>query len=214
MTRTTNHNDDATNLMRSLRDFTPRRPLRVGEAKRLAERQANHFRKLTGDAGPRFCMGHIERVPRIDVLHHDQISVSGVTQWRNGAWRLHINSSEPSTRQRFTLAHEFKHVLDAGVMNRAYKWIIDRIDGHHQIEQICNHFAACLLMPKKWITKLWKRGVRSIDQLADAFDVSQAAMRYRLQDVGLLPATRFEYAAIQIYDHPSLSQRREQGGRP
>jgi IrrE N-terminal-like domain len=72
--------------------------------------------------------------------------------------RVVVNSMNPSTRQRFTMAHELGHLL--------IPWhtgtIIDEVDsiesvsadGYLTMEDEANAFAAELLMPSQWISEL------------------------------------------------------------
>lgn len=169
-----------------LRKLLPNRPLRIFEALRVAETQASRLRLLCGDHSPNFDTDQLTQLPRIDVEHTNSLQASGSTRWESGAWRISINTSEPLVRQRFTLAHEFKHILDAPAIDSAYSAIHQRIDHDQQIEAICDYFAACLLMPKRWVKRLWGEGIRELDTLADVFDVSQVAMRRRLESIGLI----------------------------
>ncbi|MBK6439184.1 MAG: hypothetical protein IPF88_11405 [Candidatus Microthrix sp.] len=40
-------------------------------------------------------------------------------------------------------------------------------------------------MPKRWVKRLWGEGTQSIPALADSFEVSTAAMRFRLDQLGV-----------------------------
>jgi Zn-dependent peptidase ImmA (M78 family) len=55
---------------------------------------------------------------------------------------------------------------------------------------MCDYFAACLLMPRPWVKRLWTSGAQDAGQLAATFNVSPAAMDRRLQDLGLVEARR------------------------
>ncbi len=196
----TTKNNKHDNTVRHLRALLPDRPMHVWEAKRVAEIQAYRMRILLGDLSPNFDTDHIANLPRIDVTTTKDLSASGSTHWQNGAWRIQINQTEALVRQRFTLAHEFKHVLDTPALTTAYCHIREQFDGEHQIEQICDYFAACLLMPKRWVKRLWGEGIRDLEQLADAFEVSQVAMKRRLEDIGLIDRRNFHRPARQSTD--------------
>jgi Zn-dependent peptidase ImmA (M78 family) len=56
---------------------------------------------------------------------------------------------------------------------------------HDAIEQVCDYFAGCLLIPRPWLKKAWGQRIQSLDALAARFETSQAAMSVRLQQVGL-----------------------------
>jgi Zn-dependent peptidase ImmA (M78 family) len=112
-------------------------------------------------------------------------SVSGGTKWIKPRWVVLLNAYEPAVRRRFSLAHEFKHVLDHA--NRAVIYGTERTATHHRnIEQLCDYFAACLLMPRPWVKASWASGLQDIVALAGRFDVSPQAMQVRLLQLGLL----------------------------
>jgi Zn-dependent peptidase ImmA (M78 family) len=81
------------------------------------------------------------------------------------------------------LAHEFKHILDHPFIGALYP--VQSADTK-QAEEICDYFAACLLMPRTRVKSLWSGGLQDVEGLAARFRVSPAAMSRRLQDLGLL----------------------------
>ena len=97
-------------------------------------------------------------------------------------WGIRINGAEPITRQRFTLAHELKHILDTASEDAIYGHLPKGPARQRHIEAICDHFAACLLMPKAWVKSLWGQGVQDLSGLAWRFEVSQQAMLIRLHE--------------------------------
>jgi Zn-dependent peptidase ImmA (M78 family) len=115
---------------------------------------------------------------------------SGATHWSSGRWLVVVNGSEPAARQRFSLAHEFKHIIDHRFTKLVYSQFPEaqRAD---MIERICDYFAGCMLMPRPWVKRLWCSGRQQLPDLAQAFGVSQAAMSVRLSQIGLTdPAPR------------------------
>ena len=88
-------------------------------------------------------------------------------------------------RQRFSLAHEFKHILDHRFVDVLYSGVRPE-DRARWIEQTCDFFAACLLMPRAWVKRAYTTGTQRLPQLADRFAVSQAAMHVRLTQIGLI----------------------------
>ena len=89
------------------------------------------------------------------------LPVSGCTAWQAGRWLILINGSEPYGRQRFSLAHEFKHVIDHRFRDVLY---VDRprLSADVQAEQAADYFAACLLMPRAWMKRAWAEGLQSL----------------------------------------------------
>jgi Zn-dependent peptidase ImmA (M78 family) len=176
-----------TSVLRDLRDPIPLRALSLAEGLRLAERQANRLLKIMNVAVPPVPDTVITELPRIQVERIALGPVSGATEWSHGRWLILVNSTEPPGRQRFSLAHEFKHVLDHPFAATLYPDDRNRVD-QHRAEQVCDHFAACLLMPRRLLEPRWEAGFRNPIALARLFRVSPTAMRFRLRATGLREA--------------------------
>lgn len=166
-----------------LRGLAPRRRLETREVLVLAELQANRLLELAGLPQTPIPNELITELPRIVVQHDPDLPVSGSAHWASGRWQLTINASEPWTRQRFSLAHELKHVIDHRHVDTLYE------DGR-QAELAADFFAACLLMPKREIKRQWCQGTQNLSALAEQFAVSPAAMARRLEYLGLRTAPR------------------------
>lgn len=172
-------------IVTTLRDCVPIRPLTREEALRIAELQAQRFHGLLGLTTPPMPAAAIAALPRIQVEHLSPIPVSGSTHWASGRWLIMLNAAESAARQRFSLAHEFKHVLDHRFIDVLYRGVAAE-DRQAWIEQVCNYFAGCILMPRPWVKSVYCSGVQRLDQLAARFQVSQAAMQVRLSQIGLV----------------------------
>jgi Zn-dependent peptidase ImmA (M78 family) len=112
-------------------------------------------------------------------------AASGGAKWIKPRWVILLNSYEPAARQRFSLAHEFKHVLDHPYVHIAYG-SLSTPTSRHALEQLCDYFAACLLMPRPWVKAMWASGLQDIVALARQFEVSPQAMQVRLLQLGLM----------------------------
>lgn len=176
----------APSAVASLRALMPPRPLSFAEACRVAELQAQRLLRLSGSTSAPVPEEIITELPRIEVQRMANLIGSGATAWSRGQWRVRLNAAEPLTRQRFTLAHELKHILDAASEDVIYRDLPPGPARDRFIEAVCDHFAASLLMPRPWIKKLWGQGVQDLAALAWRFEVSQQAMLIRLQYVGLV----------------------------
>jgi predicted transcriptional regulator len=174
-------------VIATLRDFVPIRPLRREEAMRVAELQAQRFLKLTGVNSPSVPERVIAELPRVQVERVIPLPVSGATHWASQRWLILLNGAEPLVRQRFSMAHELKHILDHRFVDVLYRNIPER-DRPAAIEQVCDYFAGCLLMPKSWLKWAWGEGIQTLPALAEHFGVSQAAALVRLNQVGLVEA--------------------------
>ena len=178
------------NVVASLRRLVPQRPLSFTDSLRLAELQANRLLEAARCTGGPVPESVITDLPRLDVRRSTKLIGSGVTAWSGGKWRMLINGTEPITRQRFTMAHELKHVLDSSHEDVTYKHLPDGPARERHIEAVCDHFAASLLMPRMWVKRLWFQGVQDLGSLAWHFGVSQQAMLIRLQALGLIDVPR------------------------
>ena len=170
-----------------LRDVMPIRPLTFAESLRLAELQASKFLAIVGASAPALPESAIAGLPRVQVERMSPSPVSGATQWSRGRWLIILNGSEPRGRQRFSLAHEFKHVLDNPFIDVLYPAKGDMTSAE-RAEQVCDYFAACLLMPRLWLKRAWTSGEQNPRSLARHFEVSPAAMTVRLRQTGLVRA--------------------------
>ena len=176
-------------VVAQLRDLMPDRPLTRIEALSIAERQAQRFLELTGIADGPVDDSLICDLPRIEVRRTSPWPSSGATQWIRGRWVIMLNASEPFVRQRFSLAHEFKHIIDHQHIALIYR-DLPAHQRHDFAEAVCNYFAGCLLMPRPWVKRAYAKTQR-LDRLARHFHVSQAAMATRLSQIGLTdPAPR------------------------
>ena len=171
-------------IFATLRALVPRRPLTYREAERIAELQANRFRELLGIGEAQLDEAAIGSLPRIDIKRRHGMPASGLTHWHNGRWLVMLNADECVQRQRFSLCHEFKHILDHTTQQWIHPGVVPgSLDP--RVERLADYFAACLLMPKRHVKRLFgQRG--TVDQLAQAFGVSLAAMSIRLSQLGLI----------------------------
>ncbi|RZA15660.1 MAG: ImmA/IrrE family metallo-endopeptidase [Proteobacteria bacterium] len=96
-----------------------------------------------------------------------------------------FNRDEISYRNRFTIAHELGHVVLGHVTDERSPKRDTTFTNDDPDERFANAFAAALLMPEKFVRKLY-RSARGIQELADAFGVSTAAMNFRLKNLGIM----------------------------
>jgi Zn-dependent peptidase ImmA (M78 family) len=171
-------------VLAMLRALVPQRPLTPSETLRVAELQANrlleHFEIETAVVPEEI----VSELPRIRVVRELGLPMSGSAHWDGRFWLIALNADEPPSRQRFSLVHEFKHVLDHTTKQWLYR---DRPfqTTREQAERVADYFAACLLMPKRVVKRLWYEGPQDIERLAEKLQVSPAAARYRLDQLGL-----------------------------
>lgn len=168
-----------------LRALCPHRSLSAFECRRVAELQANRLLQMQGIDNAPVPEQLIEYLPRIQVVFDNDAPISGHVEWSGGRWVIALCGNEPWVRQRFTMAHELKHALDAPLAATLYP-ATRFTTPHQQRERAANHFAACLLMPKAWVKHTYfDEGVHDLPRLARRFRVSVAAMRVRLDVLGI-----------------------------
>lgn len=173
----------------ALRDLVPIRPLTYNEALRVAELQANRLLKLSDVVQAPVPDDVITDIPKIQVRRMSPWPVSGCTDWAMSTWVIALNGAESASRQRFTLAHEFKHILDHRFVDVLYS-TTNGASRHKRIEATCDYFAGCLLVPKTLLRRAWTSGYQDPSDLAELFSVSQAAIQTRLLQTGLLESRR------------------------
>ena len=187
-------------VLAMLRSLVPKRPLTGYETLRIAELQANrllrHF-QIETDAVPEEI---VSSLPRIRVARELGWPVSGAAHWNTRHWIITLCADEHPLRQRFSLMHEFKHVLDHTTKQFLYHDTPHQ-SADEQAERTADYFAACLLMPKRVVKRVWCQGPQDITRLATRLRVSPAALRYRLDQIGLTEkpercgAARYGYAS-------------------
>lgn len=98
------------------------------------------------------------------------------------SWTIKVNRHEHRNRQRFTIAHEIAHfVLHRDVIgNELVDDTFYRSGLSERREFEANALAAEILMPWHLIRQLMEGGERDVDRLAEALQVSPAAMNIRL----------------------------------
>jgi IrrE N-terminal-like domain len=152
-------------VLAMLRGLVPQRPLSPWETLRIAELQANRLlRHFEIDAVP-VPEEIIGELPRIRVVREPGLPVSGGAHWDGRYWIITLDADEHPLRQRFSLAHEFKHVLDHTTKHFLYS---DRSlhVANERAERVADYFAACLLMPKRIVKSLWFQGPQSTEILS------------------------------------------------
>jgi len=193
----------------TLRDLMPNRPLRHVEALRIAELQATRLLAMAGITQPPVPDWVITNVPKVQLKRMSPWPVSGCTDWPKGTWVVIVNASEQRVRQRFTLAHEFKHIIDYRYIDIAYP-SLPAFSHHQRTEVVCDYFAGSLLVPRPWLKKAWCSGIQRLPDLAMKFGVSQAAIQTRLLQTGLVdrpqrcpeanPGFRFQRASASTHE--------------
>ena len=137
----------------------------------------------------------------VDKLPFSQ-ELSGVLVRSPERTAIGINKNRPKKRQRFSIAHELGHyVLEHNGELFVDQTVLNKRDTKSQIavdpqEIEANAFAANLLMPQHMMLDALFETAGSnhnitrsalIEQMAKKFNVSNAAMEYRLINLGFVP---------------------------
>ncbi len=201
----TDTNTNARSVLALLRGLVPQRQLTFNEALRIAELQANrlleHFSIDTAAVPDEI----VSELPRIRIEREHSLPVSGSAHWNGRYWVITLSADEHRRRQRFSLMHEFKHVLDHTTKDFLYQ---DRStsSAHEQAERVADYFAASLLMPKRVVKRLWFEGPQNIERIAEKLRVSPAAVRYRLDQLGLIDRPARCETAARAYPSPTATR--------
>ena len=127
---------------------------------------------------------------RIEFSKEDMdYDISGYIEKRETKWVIGVNKYHSSQRQRFTLAHEFAHYhLHRHVLQdqKHLDMALFRTNEINPIETEANEFAGELLIPNEKFKEYLNNGVTKIRDLADKFDVSISAIRYKAYKLGYL----------------------------
>ncbi len=172
-------------VLATLRTLIPNREIdSFDEAKRIAEHQATKLLQLHGiTTWPVPVEMIIGQLPKIRTEYMEQ-PVSGATFWSGNEWIIQLNRYENKARQRFSLAHEYKHIIDHGRVAQLYPAKSQAQISKHA-ESAADYFAACLLMPKVLLKRAYFSGIQKPSELAALFGVSPTAMAIRLEQTGI-----------------------------
>lgn len=187
-------------IITQLRDSVPIRPMTLPEALRIAELQATRLLELTGVTQPPVPEAIITELPRLQVERITFQGFSGAAEWSHGRWLILINGTDNTGRQRFSLMHEFKHVLDNPFIQVLYPDTAGT-SSHERAEQVCEYFAGCVLVPRAWLKREWAAGLQDERALAERFGASRAAVRTRLLQTGL--ANPYQRCGSRRYSRPA-----------
>ncbi|WP_369282175.1 ImmA/IrrE family metallo-endopeptidase [Oscillibacter sp. GMB15532] len=157
------------------------------------EKKANKIRDQYGMNQPPINVEDICRKMKISVDYIDMQEIekrvgkdiSGAIISRGDKSEIKINSRDIQSRQRFTIAHELGHKI-LHIANDSDDVIISFRCLKNNREREADAFAAELLMPRDMVKEEHgKLFYPLVSQLAETFRVSKAAMKNRLDELGL-----------------------------
>lgn len=185
-----NNTTTETSVLATLRSLSPTRDhISFSDALRVAELQAARLLELNDVTTWPVPREIISELPKIRILPSTGAADgANFWDWRSKQWVILLNRADSWRRQRFTLAHEYKHIIDHPNRRRLYHG--PRADQH--AEQVADYFAGCLLVPRRLLKSAWGNGIQRQDDLARAFNVSEQAIRVRLHQTGLAMPTDWQ----------------------
>jgi Zn-dependent peptidase ImmA (M78 family) len=131
------------------------------------------------------------------IFTEDNISGAIYREKNTDKFKIYVNRNHSLTRRRFTIAHEIGHYISAlcgshsenqlfntnqGFADHSISFLEDGVFSEAETE--ANEIAAQILMPKNYIDDFINSGF-SIEDMAELFFVSQAAMSIRLYNLGI-----------------------------
>lgn len=120
------------------------------------------------------------------IVYDPDLSISGYFDFQDDRKPvIYVNPLDSFVRQRFTIFHELGHyALGHGPSARDPSQNYDR-QNYDICEVMANQFAAEMIMPSD-VVFLYANGDYSLAQMAHLFNVSEQAMRIRLERLGIL----------------------------
>lgn len=128
----------------------------------------------------------------VKIEYEEMDDMSGCVELKGSIIIISINKYQNITRQRFTAAHELAHIIkhfpdiENGEFKNGEVLLFRDNESVGRLEREANELAAEMLMPKNIFDSLLKDGIRNIERLAEKFNVSPAAVRYRAYKLGYI----------------------------
>ncbi len=159
------------------------------------QRKANELLRSAGVVEPPVDVISIAVLLGATIRHEiTKDDISGALHRREDGPVIGVNALHSQSRQRFTIAHEIGHLIlhkhESVFIDRVYRRDSQSSEALDPVEIEANKFAAALLMPKDLISSA-EPGKGSplssddVEELARRFAVSQQAMTFRLENLGV-----------------------------
>lgn len=194
-------------VLAGLRRLIPDRDtVTFAEALRIADLQAARLLEWLDITEYPVLNETISELPRIRLQYVSELPTFGLSFWNGQNWIIQLSTRQSRTRQRFTLFHEYKHIVDHGATDRLYRGDRKR-SPRDQAELAADYFAGCALIPRRALKSAWGHGIQRPSALAARFDVSVPAIEVRLDQTGLRdPISRCDRAATSTAIHRPTSR--------
>lgn len=170
-------------LITSLRAIIPGGDMARAQVEKYAEHQAATLLRLAGVTEPPVRPSIVEAIPTVAIEVVPELPVHGSVFWLVDHWVISVAAEDPPLKQRHTIFHEFKHVLDHPTYDGVYRRPDGGVD-ESWAEAIADHFSMCVLAPEAWVRDVWNDGTQDVEGLSCHFEVTENAMRLRLWRLG------------------------------
>lgn len=173
-------------VLDELQAVVPRRGLSPAEAVAVAELQAAKLLRAAGVTAPPVPAEQlVSELLGVRIRRRSNWPTSGLATTVKDGWVIVVKGEEAGVRQTFSISHEAKHILDDPFIEWLYPTTRGR-SPEDRAEEICDRFAANLLMPRAWVKADWaSKGIQDVERLARRYRVSRLAMSYRLDQLAL-----------------------------
>jgi len=191
----------ARSVLTVLRAELPRQALSPLDLMLTVSRLADQLREAAHVSQDRMPTATIASLPCLRV-GQTSLPVAGYTFWdcHRQQWVVRLNVSESAEDRRFTLLHEFGHVVWHGYCQHFFP-DLPRDQRISIAERAADVFASEALMPTDRVLACFHVGQTSPAIVAKHFGVSPIAALWRLEQIGLLPPSD-PRLPIQPFVHP------------
>jgi len=171
----------------ALRLRLPDQPATLEKLLEIAADLAGSFRHLSRVTGDRLPTRSLTDQPVVRIKDTG-LPVTGFSYWDPAArqWVIALNDDESHALRRFTMFHEFGHIIWHGWEHLLFPGM-PPADFEQLAEQAADFFAAEVLMPRANVERLVAEGITDVAALAKQFDVSRSIMRWQLGNLDVLP---------------------------
>lgn len=170
-------------IISRLRELAPTGPVSFRRELKIAEQQAALLLEISAISTPPVPEQIVMNLPHVVVDEVETLADSSKIMFEEGIWRVLLDGSDPLVWRRWTIMHDFKHILDhpqAGAVRHQ----VAADHGTRRAEDIADAFAAYVYMPEPLVRQEWS-GTHQVGFLARVFEVSLDDMQRRLQQLGL-----------------------------
>jgi hypothetical protein len=179
-------------ILAQVRDLMPAEAICLGKAYLVSDQQVIVLLRLLNIKQVPVDTTLIGRMLGADLVLKARKDMRGKRSWSRwhstkGKWVIEVCEDDSLVMRRYHSAREIKRILDHTMARVAYEGFNCHEQHHRQkIEGVCDYFAACLLIPRLALKKMWKAGLRDISCLAQHFLVPEHVMEGRVNQLGLI----------------------------